>query len=399
MSNNIPSTAPAPRPGLLAAMREHLRLKHYSTRTERSYVSWIKRYIHFHDKRHPGDMGKVEIEAFLTSLAVDRNVAAATQNQALSALLFLYREVLDISLPWLDDVVRAKRPARLPVVLTRNEVAKLRAEIRDPQVSLIVDLLYGAGLRLMEAVRLRVKDVELERAEVLVRDGKGGKDRITMLPGRLVEIVRAQLALASSVHDTDLRAGHGRVWLPHALATKYPGAATAFAWQYVFPAARLSIDPRSRAPGRHHVDEKQVQRAVKRACASAGINKPATPHTLRHYMPFLTMSSSRTGAYNHLRKQGSPGESPDIVRSVLQTIQEIQELVSRFVAPGRAVRWSCYLRKGLLLHPEARIEIDLRRLHRFVSEPQCNHRTINARSKKVHGHRVPQAVNSDALLL
>lgn len=295
MSNNIPSTAPAPRPGLLAAMREHLRLKHYSIRTERSYVSWIKRYIHFHDKRHPRDMGKVEIEAFLTSLAVDRNVAAATQNQALSALLFLYREVLDISLPWLDDVVRAKRPARLPVVLTRNEVAKLRAEIRDPQISLIVDLLYGAGLRLMEAVRLRVKDVELERAEVLVRDGKGGKDRITMLPGRLVEIVRAQLALARSVHDTDLRAGHGRVWLPHALATKYPGAATAFAWQYVFPAARLSIDPRSGAPGRHHVDEKQVQRAVKRA-------RRQTRHAA-HTASFLCDPPARIG----LRHPHSPG--------------------------------------------------------------------------------------------
>lgn len=282
MSNNIPSSASAPQPGLFSVTRERLRLKHYSIRTERSYLAWIRRYIQFHDKRHPRDMGKVEIEAFLSSLAVDRDVAAATQNQALSALLFLYREVLDLPLPWLDDVVRAKRPARLPVVLTRHEVAALRAQVRDPRISLIVDLLYGAGLRLMEAVRLRVKDVELERGELLVRDGKGGKDRITMLPARLKEAVVAQIELARSLHQADLQAGRGRVWLPHALATRYPSAATAFGWQYVFPAARLSIDPRRGTAGRHHLDEKQVQRAVKRACAAAGIDKPATPHTLRH---------------------------------------------------------------------------------------------------------------------
>ena len=227
-------------------------------------------------------MGKVEIEAFLTSLAVDRNVAAATQNQALSALLFLYRDVLGLPLPWLDDVVRAKRPARMPVVLTRKEVAALRAQVHAPQISLIVDLLYGAGLRLMESVRLRVKDVELERGELLVRDGKGGKDRITMLPDRLNDALRAQIALAKSMHEADLHAGYGQVWLPNALATKYPSAATAFAWQYVFPAARLSVDPRGGATRRHHIDEKQVQRAVKNACAAAGIDKPATPHTLRH---------------------------------------------------------------------------------------------------------------------
>ena len=282
MSNSIPSPPVTPGPGLLSVTREHLRLKHYSIRTEKSYLAWIRRYIRFHGMRHPRDMGKVEIEAFLTSLAVDRNVAAATQNQALSALLFLYRDVLGLPLPWLDDVVRAKRPARMPVVLTRKEVAALRAQVHAPQISLIVDLLYGAGLRLMESVRLRVKDVELERGELLVRDGKGGKDRITMLPDRLNDALRAQIALAKSMHEADLHAGYGQVWLPNALATKYPSAATAFAWQYVFPAARLSVDPRGGATRRHHIDEKQVQRAVKNACAAAGIDKPATPHTLRH---------------------------------------------------------------------------------------------------------------------
>ncbi len=227
-------------------------------------------------------MGKVELEGFLSALAVDRNVAASTQNQALSALLFLYREVLEQPLPWLDDVVRAKRPARLPTVLTRDEVAAVRQEIDDPQVGILVGLMYGAGLRLMEAVRLRVKDIELARGEILVRDGKGGKDRVTMLPLSLVDALSAQIAHAKVIHEADLALGHGRVWLPNALALKYPSAPTAFAWQYVFPAARLSVDPRSGKTGRHHFDEKRVQRLVKRAVAAAGIDKPATPHTLRH---------------------------------------------------------------------------------------------------------------------
>ncbi len=257
-------------------------MKHYSIRTEKTYVTWIKRYIHFHGKRHPKEMGKAQIEAFLTALAVKRNVSAATQNQALSALLFLYREVLEMPLPWLDDVVRAKRPARLPVVLTRKEVAQIRSQIEDPRLKLIYDLLYGSGLRLMEAVRLRIKDIELERGAILVRDGKGGKDRITMLPDCLVDAISTQIRQAKALHDLDLSNGYGRVWLPHALSVKYPNAATSLAWQYVFPAARMSIDPRSGNTGRHHLDEKQVQRAVKPAVKAAGINKPATPHTLRH---------------------------------------------------------------------------------------------------------------------
>jgi integron integrase len=282
MSDNMFTSPVASQPRLLDLVRARLRLKHYSIRTEKSYVAWIKRYILFHDKRHPRDMGKREIEAFLSALALDRNVAASTQNQALSALLFLYRDVLELAVPWLDGVVRAKRPARLPTVLTREEVAALCREITDAQIGLMVGLLYGSGLRLMEVVRLRVKDVELMRGEILVRDGKGAKDRVTMLPRRLLDALSAQLAHTKAVHESDLAAGGGRVWLPNALAVKYPAAATAFGWQYVFPADRLSVDPRSGNTGRHHFDEKRVQRAVKRAVAAAGINKPATPHTLRH---------------------------------------------------------------------------------------------------------------------
>jgi integron integrase len=267
---------------LLAQVRERIRLMHYSLRTETAYVGWIKRYIHFHGKRHPAEMGKAEAEAFLTSLAVDRNVSAATQNQALSALLFLYREVLGAELPWLDDVTRAKKPARLPTVLSREETAALLAQIGEGEVQLIVHLLYGSGMRLLECLRLRVKDVDLARREIVVRDGKGGKDRVTMIPARLVEALRAQLTVRRALHDADLLAGRGEVWLPDALAAKYPGAARSFGWQYVFPAAGFSRDPRSGAVRRHHVDEKRIQRAVRAASLRAGLVKPVSPHTLRH---------------------------------------------------------------------------------------------------------------------
>ncbi|MEW5888529.1 MAG: integron integrase [Pseudomonadota bacterium] len=274
-------TAHSP-PRLLDQVRDRLRLKHYSLRTETAYVGWIKRYILFHGKRHPREMGKAEVEAFLTSLAVERNVAASTQSQALSALLFLYGEVLGIDLPWLNEVTRAKKPARLPTVLTSDEVRALLAGIGEAELHLVASLLYGSGLRVMEAVRLRVKDVDLARGEIVVRDGKGGKDRVTMVPQRLVGPLRAQIARARAVHASDLARGGGEVWLPHALAVKYPNAARAFGWQYVFPAAGLSTDPRSGAVRRHHLDEKRVQRAVKAAALKAGIVKPVSPHTLRH---------------------------------------------------------------------------------------------------------------------
>jgi integron integrase len=283
VSNNLSSSVDAPKsPRLLNQVRERIRVKHYSLRTETAYVGWIRRYIVFHGKRHPAELGKEEVEAFLTSLAVARNVSAATQNQALSALLFLYREVLGVELPWLDGVTRAKKPARLPTVLTRDEMAAVLAKVEDGEMQLIVRLLYGSGMRLLECLRLRVKDVDLSRLEIVVRDGKGGKDRVTMVPARLAEALRAKIASTRALHEADLVAGRGEVWLPDALAVKYPGAARAFGWQYVFPAGGFSVDPRSRAVRRHHVDEKRVQRAVRAAAEKAGLVKPVSPHTLRH---------------------------------------------------------------------------------------------------------------------
>ncbi len=274
--------APPSSPRLLDQVRERIRVKHYSLRTEQAYVGWIKRYIFFHDKRHPRDMGKVEVEAFLGVLAVERNVSAATQTQALSALLFLYREVLGIELPWLDDLVRAKKPRRLPSVLTRAEVSALLGAMDDPDVVLPARLLYGGGLRLLECLRLRVKDVDVSRREILVRDGKGQKDRVTMLPESLVPQMQVQMETVRQLHARDLANGHGEVWLPDALSVKYPGAARALGWQYMFPAAGFSSDPRSGAVRRHHLDERRVQRAVKKAAEVADIVKMVSPHTFRH---------------------------------------------------------------------------------------------------------------------
>ena len=271
-----------PPPKLLDQLRERVRLKHYSIRTEQSYVQWAKRYIIFHGKRHPAVMGKAELEAFLTSLAVERNVSASTQTQALSALLFLYKEVLRLDFPWLTEVTRAKRPRRLPSVLTVDEVRRLMQAVDDPLMDMVVRLLYGSGMRLLECLRLRIKDVEFSRREIVVREGKGNKDRVTMLPESLNDRLRQQVEFVKSQHAADLAMGRGEVWLPDALAVKYPNAARTLAWQYVFPAEGFSTDPRSGAVRRHHVDEKRVQRAVKRAAARAGIAKLVSPHTLRH---------------------------------------------------------------------------------------------------------------------
>lgn len=215
-------------PKLLDQVRDRLRLKHYSIRTETAYLGWIKRFILFHNKRHPAEMGKEEVEAFLTWLAVSRNVAAATQAQALSAILFLYQEVLAQALPWLDDVTRAKKPVRLPTVLTQDEVAALIGAIDDPEMALVVRLLYGTGMRVLEGLRLRVKDVNFTRREIVVREGKGNKDRLTMLPARLAEMLQAKVKLRRQEHAADVLAGRGTVYLPHALAVKYPNAATEF---------------------------------------------------------------------------------------------------------------------------------------------------------------------------
>ena len=278
------NTTPTQPKKLLDQVRDKIRFKHYSLSTENTYLSWIKQFILYHSKRHPVDMGAAEVEAFLTYLATQRQVSSSTQNQALSAILFLYREVLAITLPWLDNFERSKKPRRLPVVLTVPEVqALLREAASAPApINLIIKLLYGTGMRLMEAVRLRVKDVELARKEIIIRDGKGGKDRVTMLPDSLLEAIRAQLVLRRAWHEQDMALNKVDVWLPDALAAKYPNASKEWGWQYVFAAKNYSIDPRSKSERRHHVEEKQVQRYVKKAAHAADIAKPTTPHTLRH---------------------------------------------------------------------------------------------------------------------
>lgn len=275
------STIMSTPPRLLDQVRGKIRLKHYSIRTEQAYLDWIKRFICHFGKRHPNEMGAHEVEVFLTWLAVEGRVAAATQNQAKSALLFLYREVLGTDLPWLENVAQAKTPKRLPVVLTQAEVQSLLSGLSGTHW-LVASLLYGAGMRLMEALRLRVKDVELTRKEILIRDGKGAKDRVTMLPAALVNPLKAHLLKVKALHDQDVAEGFGEVYLPHALDKKYPTAGREWGWQYVFPSGNRAVDPRSGVVRRHHVQDQAVQRAVKQAVRDAGLVKLATPHTLRH---------------------------------------------------------------------------------------------------------------------
>ena len=272
---------PSPGTRLFDQIRERLRLRHYSIRTERAYVAWARRFILANDKRHPRELGGAEVERFLTDLAARDDVASGTQNQALAALLFLYREVLGVKLPWMEDVVRAKRPRRLPVVLSRPEVDALLAAM-DGQTRLMAALLYGTGMRVMECVRLRIKDIDFNRNEIVVREGKGDKDRRVPLPSRLREDLRRALDRALTLHRHDIAEGFGEARLPHALARKYPSAARDVGWQFLFPAAQRSKDPRTGRVHRHHVDESALQRAVKRARAVAAIAKPATCHTLRH---------------------------------------------------------------------------------------------------------------------
>lgn len=272
-------TTPAPR--LMDQVRAALRVRHYSLSTERSYCDWIRRFILFNQKRHPSDLGVGEVTAFLSYLATQRNVSASTQNQAKAAILFLYKQVLAQDLPWLDEVVQAKARQRLPVVLTEVEVRRLLHGMSG-LTGLVASLLYGTGMRLMEAVRLRVKDVELQRREIVVREGKGGKDRVTVLPENLVLPLQQQIAQVRVLHDADLSVGFGAVWLPDALSVKYPKAASAFGWQFVFPSRNRSRDPRSNRIGRHHIQPDSVQNAVRSAAHAAGITKPCSPHILRH---------------------------------------------------------------------------------------------------------------------
>lgn len=268
-------------PRLLDRVRAEIRTRHYSRRTEEAYVAWTKRFILFHHKRHPAAMGGDEVNAFLSHLAVDANVSASTQAQALSALVFLYRHVLDDPLPWIDDIVRASRPRKLPVVLSREEVGSVLGAMKGT-ACLVASLLYGGGLRLLEALRLRIKDVDFAARLLIVREGKGAKDRRTMLPDSLQQRLRAQIELVRRIHRKDVEAGRGEVWLPDALARKYVNAGRELGWQYLFPASRPAIDPRSGVERRHHLDESAVQRAVKDAVRETGINKHAGCHTLRH---------------------------------------------------------------------------------------------------------------------
>jgi len=320
------SSAEPEKPRLLDTLRTRIRLKHYSIRTENTYTEWAKRYILFHGKRHPAEMGKEEVETFLSHLAVKHNVSASTQNQAKAAILFLYREVIGSELPWLDDVEEAKRPQRLPVVLTVGEVQALLSRLAGTH-ALMGRLMYGTGMRLMETVRLRVKDVDFDRRELTVREGKGAKDRITMLPKAIAAPLQEHLAGIRRLHDEDLRAGFGEVYLPHALGKKYPNAGREWGWQYVFPAKQLSPDPRTGVTRRHHADEKGIQRAIRQAVRDAGLAKPATPHTLRHSFATHLLQSGydirtvqellghkdvqTTMIYTHVLNRGGKGvESP-----------------------------------------------------------------------------------------
>jgi integron integrase len=262
-------------------MREELRIRHYSLRTEDAYADWARRFILFHGKRHPKDMGASEVQAFLSHLAVDRRVSPSTQNQAKAALLFLYRHLLAVDLPWLAEVVQARRQPRLPVVLTPGEVRAVFDQM-EGGMALVAQVLYGTGMRLMEGLRLRVKDVEFERREIVVREGKGGKDRVTMLPDRLVAPLLAHLERGRALHERDLAEGLGEVYLPDALAEKFKAAPRAWGWQWVFPSAQRSVDPRSGAVQRHHLQPESVQKAVRLAARAAELVKPVTPHVLRH---------------------------------------------------------------------------------------------------------------------
>lgn len=270
-----------PPPRLLDRLRECIRYKHYSIRTEATYVHWVRGFIRFHGMRHPREMGAVEVQAYLTWLANERMVSPSTHVQALSAVLFLYREVLGVSLPWMAEIGRPKQRERLPVVLSRNEVERLLAALEGVEGD-IARLLYGTGMRLMEGLRLRVKDVDFDRGEIVVREGKGGKDRLVMLPAALAPVLRRRLADARAVWERDRAAGEPGVWLPDALARKFPRAPESWAWFWVWPAPEPAVDPRSGVRRRHHLYERRLQRALKQAVGRAYIAKPVSVHTLRH---------------------------------------------------------------------------------------------------------------------
>ena len=268
-------------PKLLDQVREVLRTKHYSYRTEQTYIEWIRRFILFHQKRHPKDMGADEVQTYITYLANERNIAASTQNQALSAIVFLYKYVLQKEMIFPSDIIRPGRPERLPTVLSHAEAMSVIGHLSGvPQ--LIAKLLYGSGLRIMECMRLRVKDLDFENHQLIVRAGKGENDRATILPDSLIPTLKAHLETVRTIHQMDLKAGYGEVPLPYALARKHPGASKEFAWQYVFPASARSVDPVSKRTQRHHLDVSVAQKAIRQAALLAKIDKPVSPHTFRH---------------------------------------------------------------------------------------------------------------------
>ena len=331
MGQDLDSTGTPKGDRLIDRFRAAIRTRHYSRRTEKSYWMWIRWFIFFHGKRHPGDMGATEVTAFLSYLATDRNVAAATQNQALSALLFLYKAVLERDLPWLGDVVRAKRPVRLPTVLTEDEVRSLLARLRGVHW-LVASLLYGAGLRQIECLMLRVKDVNFAYRQILIRDAKGSKDRVAPLPEALVQPLQQHLGQVRALHQRDLAEGFGDVWLPHALARKYPRAGRHWGWQFVFPSKNRSAEPETGTIRRHHLFPDTVHRAIKRATDAAGIIKPVSSHTLRHSFATHLLQSgqdirtvqellghsdvSTTMVYTHVMNRGARGVRSPLDRLV-----------------------------------------------------------------------------------
>lgn len=289
-------SSPSPLPPLrsvkvLDQLRERIRYLHYSVRTEEAYTHWVRAFIHFHGRRHPAEMGGAEIERFLSWLAVERNVAASTHRQALAALLFFYAKVLGQDVPWMQEIGRPRTQRRLPAVLSPSEVARVLQCLRDGEHRVLGQLLYGTGMRITEGLQLRVKDLEFDRGAIIVREGKGGKDRVVMLPRSLQASLQEQLARSRALWAGDRGAGAGGVWMPDALERKYPRAATSWPWFWVFPQATHSTDPRTGVIRRHHLHDQAFQRAFKRATHQAGVHKPATPHTLRH--SFATHCCSR----------------------------------------------------------------------------------------------------------
>jgi integron integrase len=310
------------KPKLLDQLREIIRLKHYSIRTEESYVQWVKRYIIYHNKKHPMEMGEREVGEYLSYLANEGKVKSSTQNQALSAILFLYNRVLNKPLNKIGSIERAKTEERIPVVFTQKEVSLILSHLTGVEW-LMANILYGSGLRLMECLRLRVKDIDIEKRQIIVREGKGNKDRITILPEKVVEPIKKQLEYAKALHQLDLREGYGEVYLPYALERKYPNANKEWCWQYVFPAKHRAIDPRSGKIRRHHKEEKSLQRAVSQAIRNAGINKVGSCHTFRHSFATHLLEAgydirtiqellghedlSTTMIYTHVLKRGTKG--------------------------------------------------------------------------------------------